>query len=141
MTKEYRKQYGYSSPYARKVDLTTMARLRSKHIAMTEDILDAKFPVPGQKPSHRRLKTEEIGERVIKSPPIESVNPHLARQIRLTMRQCDITSLEDPNSKVGVGSFSPTAMEEALRRNILYHKQYDPRLDSKANKQVCKHIL
>ena len=92
MTQEYRKQYGYSSPYTRKVDLTTMARLQLKHVKMTEEILDAKFPHPGlkQKPEHKRLKTES-SHRICAAPTvIEGVNANFARQIRMSMRECDI---------------------------------------------------
>ena len=110
MTQEYRKQYGYASPYARKIDLTTMARLKLKHVKMTEEILDAKFPHSGlkKKPEQKRLKTEESGRRIYPVPTvIDGINPNYARQLRLSMRECDLASLDNPKSRFAKGSFSP----------------------------------
>ena len=31
-------------------------------------------------------------------------------------------------------------MERALRKNIMYHSQYNPKLDSITNRLVCKYV-
>ena len=54
----HRSHFGYDNQYSRKVDLTTLHRLKAKHISMTEKELDTRFPGAGRK-EHRRLKTEE----------------------------------------------------------------------------------
>ena len=46
----------------------------------------------------------------------------------MSMRDCDIDSLKKNGMLI-----SPKAMDEALRRNVLYHKEYNPHLDSKMN--------
>ena len=46
--KTYRDKYGYKGPYERKIDLTTKARLKNKHIEeLDTERLNKKFPLPG----------------------------------------------------------------------------------------------
>ena len=39
-----------------------------------------------------------------------------------------------------ISSFTPRTMERALRKNIMYHSQYNPKLDSITNRLVCKYV-
>ena len=56
------------------------------------------------------------------------------------MRECDLEQQNKKNSS-RLKSYTPNGMVDALRRNILFHKTYNPMLDSKQNQQVCKQIL